>query len=205
MLKNGGECLIEFKSLLNNCWQYQLNPEEWRKMMIVKLPKKESLSNCNNWRGITLLSIPGRVLSVILLNHLKDSIDLKLREQQAGFRSNRSCSEQILMLRNIIEQCIEFQQPILLNFVDFKKVFDSIHRASLWKIAALYGIPQKYIKIINNMYLNSTCCIKVENGNSKLFNIETGTRQGCILSLFLFLLVIDFILKNAIDNTEHGI
>ena len=48
MLKNGGECLIEFKSLLNNCWQYQLAPEEWRKMMIVKLPKKESLSNCNN-------------------------------------------------------------------------------------------------------------------------------------------------------------
>ena len=109
------------------------------------------------------------------------------------------------MLRNIIEQCIEFQQPILLNFVDFKKAFDSIHRESLWKIAALYGIPQKYIKIIKNMYLNSSCCIKTENGNSELFNIETGARQGCILSIFPFLLVIDFILKNAIDNTQNGI
>ena len=55
------------------------------------------------------------------------------------------------------------------------------------------------------MYLNSSCCIKTENGNSEFFNIETGARQGCILSPFLFLLVIDFILKNAIDNTEHGI
>ena len=111
--------------------------------MIVKLPKKGSLSNCNNWRGITLLSIPGKVLSIILLNCLKDSIDLKPRELQAGFRSNQSCSEQIFTLRNIIEQCTEFQQPILLNFVDFKKAFDSIHRESLWKIAALYGIPEK--------------------------------------------------------------
>ena len=108
------------------------------------------------------------------------------------------------MLRNIIEQCIEFQQPILLNFADFKKAFDSIHRESQWKIAALYGIPQKYIKIIKNMYLKSSCCIKTENGNSELFNIETGARQGCILSIFPFPLVIDFILKNAIDNTQNG-
>ena len=56
--------------------------------MIVELPKKGNLSNCNNWRGITLLSIPGKVLSIILLNRLKDSIDLKRREQQADFRSN---------------------------------------------------------------------------------------------------------------------
>ena len=109
------------------------------------------------------------------------------------------------MLRNIIEPCIEFQQPILLNFGDFKKAFDSMHCESLWKIAALYGIPQKYIKIIKNMHLDSSCCIKTENGNSEFFNIETGARQGCILSIFLFLFVIDFILKNAIDNTQNGI
>ena len=79
MLKNGGECLIEsLTSLLNNCWQHQLVPEEWKKGMIVKHPKKGSLSNCNNWRGITLLSIPGKVLSIILLNRLKDSMNLKL-------------------------------------------------------------------------------------------------------------------------------
>ena len=139
MLKNGGECLIEsLTSLLNNCWLQQLVPEEWKKGMIVKIPKKASLSNCNNWRGITLLSIPGKVLSIILLNSLKDSIELKLKEQQTGFRSNRFCSEQIFTLRKIIEQCIEFQQPILLNFLNFKKAFDSIHRESLWKIAVLY-------------------------------------------------------------------
>ena len=55
------------------------------------------------------------------------------------------------------------------------------------------------------MYLNISSCIKTENGNSKFLNLETGARQGCILSPFLFLLVIDFILKNAIDDTEHGI
>ena len=42
MLKNGGECSMEsLTSLLNNCWQHQIVPEEWRKGMIVKPPKKE--------------------------------------------------------------------------------------------------------------------------------------------------------------------
>jgi len=173
--------------------------------MIVTLPKKGSLSNCNNWRGITLLSVPGKVLSVLLLNRLKDSVDLKLREHQAGFRSNRSCFEQIFTLRSIIEQCIEFQQPMFLNFVDFRKAFDSIHRESMWKIAAIYGIPQKYIKTIQNIYLNSSSCVRTENGNSEYFNIVTGARQGCILSPFLFLLVIYFIMTKTIDDTRHGI
>ena len=95
--------------------------------MIVKLPKKGDLSNCNSWREITLLSVPGTVLCAILLNRLKDDIDERLREEQAGFRSGRSCSEQILTLRNIIEQSCEFNQRVFINFVDFKKAFDSMH------------------------------------------------------------------------------
>ena len=136
--------------------------------MIVKHPKKGSLSNCNNWRGITLLSIPGKVLSIILINCLKGSIDVKLRGQQAGFRSKRSCSEQIFTLINIIEQCIKFQQPILLNVFDFKKAFDIIHRESLWKIAALYGIPQKYIKIIKNLYFTPSRRRSISYGNQSI-------------------------------------
>ena len=121
--------------------------------------KKGDLSNCNKWRGITLLSVPGKVLCATLLNRVKDDLDKRLREEQAGFRSGRSCSEQILTLRNIIEQSCEFNQKVFINFVDFKKVFDSIHRESVWKIAKIYGIPEKYINIFKNLYLNSSCCI----------------------------------------------
>jgi len=75
-----------------------------------------------------------------------------LREEQAGFRSNRSCNEQIFTLRNITEQRSEFQTPLLVNFTDFKKAFDSVHRESLWEVAKLYGIPEKYIRIFKALY-----------------------------------------------------
>jgi len=46
-----------------------------------------------------------------------------------------------------MEQSLEFQTPLLVNFTDFKKTFDSVHRESLWEVAKLCGIPEKYIRI----------------------------------------------------------
>ena len=156
--------------------------------MTVKLPKKGNLTDCKNWRGITLLSVLGKVFCIVLFRRLIGAVENILREEQAGFRRGRSCSEQIFTLRNIIEQCIEFQPPVFINFIDYQKAFDSVHRESLWHIARSYDIPQQYINIFKKLYLNSSCCVRTDNGTTNFFNIETGVRQGCILSPFLFLL-----------------
>ena len=74
---------------------------------------------------------PRKIFCIILLNRIKDAANKALREEQGGFRNGRSCNEQIFTIRNIVEQSIEFQQPVLINFIDFKKAFDSIHRESL--------------------------------------------------------------------------
>lgn len=62
----------------------------------------------------------------------------RLREEQTGFRSGRSCADQIATLRIIIEQSIEFQTSLHLNFVDFEKVFDSIDHLVLWTLLRHY-------------------------------------------------------------------
>ncbi|KAK3760073.1 hypothetical protein RRG08_064743 [Elysia crispata] len=120
--------------LLTTAWNKKEIPEDWKEGVIIKIPKKGTLSDCNNWRGITLLSIPSKVLAKIVINHISSAVDGKLREEQAGFRQGRGCIDQIFTLRNIIEQCIEWQRELYINFVDFEKAFDSIHRNSLWKI-----------------------------------------------------------------------
>ena len=203
MLKHGGEDLVtKLTELLNSCWEKQDVPRDWQQGMIVKLPKKGNISDCNNWRGITLLSVPGKVLSRILLKRLRAAVDARLREEQAGFRAGRSCTEQIFTLRNILEQCVEYQKSLAVNFVDFKKAFDSVHRHSLWQVAELYGIPGTFINIFKSIYQNSSCCVKTDTGTTEFFNIETGVRQGCILSPFLFLLIVDFVMNKATAEAE---
>ena len=90
--------------------------------------KKGNLRDCSSYRGIMLLSTPGKVLNTVLLERMKEVVDPKLREQQAGFRWNRSCADQIASLRIIVEQSLEWNSPLYINFIDYDKAFDSVDR-----------------------------------------------------------------------------
>jgi hypothetical protein len=90
---------------INRIWNEEQIPDDWRKGL--KLPKKEDLSLCNNWRGITLLSIPSKILCSVILQRIKMEVDKTLRDEQAGFRQDHSCVDQIATLRIIVEQTIE--------------------------------------------------------------------------------------------------
>ena len=65
---------------------------------------------------------------------MKDAIDPQLREQQAGFRKNRSCTDQIRTLRLVLEQSLEWNSLLYINFMDYEKAFDSVDRQALWKL-----------------------------------------------------------------------
>ena len=62
-------------------------------------------------------------------------------KEQAGFRKDKSCTDHIVTLRIIVEQCIEWQNSLYMNIVDFDKAFDSIDRTVLWKLMRHYGLP----------------------------------------------------------------
>ena len=134
---------------------------------------------------------------------MKSEIDRQLREEQAGFRNVRSYNEQIFTLWNILEQSKEFQRSLAINFIDFKKAFDSVHRESIWKILRLHGIPHKIINIFSSMYTSSRCCAQTKDGYSDMFDIITGVRHGSILSPFLLLIVMDFIMRKSISNPQY--
>ena len=72
-------------------------------------------------------------------------------KEQAGFRSKRSKTKRIFILRNILERANEWRTCLYVHFVDFEKAFDSVHRESLWKIMISYGIPHKMVREITNI------------------------------------------------------
>ena len=172
---------------------------------MIKIPKKGDLTNCDNYRGIMLLSVPGKVLNRILLERMKASVDPQLRDQQAGFRSNRSCTDQIATLRIIVEQSLEWNSPLYINFIDYEKAFDSVDRETLWKLLRHYGIPEKIISLIQKTYQGMSCKVLHAGQMSDSFDVHTGVRQGCLLSPFMFLLVIDWIMKTTTAGRKNGI
>ena len=191
--------------LFEKIWRDEKVPSDWKDGHLIKLPKKGDLSSCGNYRGITLLSIPGKVFNRILLERMKASIDETLRENQAGFRKGRSCIDQIATLRIIIEQSEEWNSPLLINFIDYKKAFDSVDRGTLWKLMRHYGIPEKLVNLVQASYEGTVSRVVHDGQLSDGFEVTTGVRQGCLLSPFLFNLAIDWIMKESSKGRQNGI
>jgi hypothetical protein len=191
--------------LFEKVWTEEQFPKDWKEGHLVKLPKKGDLSNCNNYRGITLLSNPGKVFNRVMLERMKEAVDKHLRDQQAGFRKNRSCTDQIATLRIIIEQSLEWNSSLWVNFIDYEKAFDSVDRPTLWKILRHYGIPQKIVTLIEKMYDGTSCKVLNDGQLTEGFEIRTGVRQGCLLSPFLFIIAVDWLLKETTSGRKNGI
>ena len=151
----------------------------------------------NNFRGISLMSIAAKVFNRVILNRIYDEISKILRPFRAGFRKKKSCTEQIHIIRRIIEQYHQKNKPIVMTFIDFKKAFDSIDREIMWKILRHYGIPEKIVTLIKCLYNGSTSSVRVNGILSKEFAVSTGVLQGDTLAPFLFVIVLDFVMRHT--------
>ena len=103
-------------------------PKVWKKGLAVTVFKEGDLRECNNWRGVTLLPVMSKIFCRMLLERIKKGVKKKRRKKQATFRPDGSITEQIFILRNILEQAYEWRAGLYAHFVDFEKAFDSAHR-----------------------------------------------------------------------------
>ena len=88
----------------------------------------------------------------MLLNSLKHQAESIIAEEQAGFRSGRSTTEQIFNLRILCEGYLHYQQDLYHVFIDFKKAFDGAWHKALWSTMRLYSINANLIQVIENLY-----------------------------------------------------
>lgn len=192
-------------SQIKEAWTSCRFPSEWKEGVIITLPKKGDLSECRNWRGITLLNTIQKIVALVILDRISPTIESALRNEQSGFRPNRSCVDHINTLRIIVEQSAEFNSPIFLTFVDFERAFDTINRDAIWSALHNIGIPDQIISLIKEIYRDAPCKARFKGQDSRPFYINTGVRQGCTLSPVLFLTVLDTVLQQTNTEAPAGI
>ena len=108
---------------------------------------------------ISLIIHPSKVMLKVLLNRLKPQAEEIIAEEQAGFRTGRSTTEQIFNLRIICEKYLQYQQDLYHVFIDFKKAFDRVWHAALWTIMRQYKIGNNLIHVIQRLYERATSAI----------------------------------------------
>ena len=165
----------------------------------------EQNRDCNNHRGVTLLSVPGKVFARVLLNRIRQQLLDHQRPEQSGFTPKRSTVDRILALRVLTERLREFDRNLLAAYIDFKKAFDSVSRDALWRLLELRGIPTQLVHLISALYSGTESVVKYGGTTSDSFPVSTGVRQGCVLAPSLFSICMDWIMDRVVDRTDCGV
>ena len=92
--------------LVHTAWRDKRVPKDWVDAVLVPIPKKGDLSNCDNWRGISLLDVVGKV-GGILQDRLQQLAEEELPESQCRFCKGRECTDMIFVVCQLVEKTWE--------------------------------------------------------------------------------------------------
>ena len=154
-------------------------PSDFRDANIVTFFKKGDRENCNNYRGISLLSIASKIFARILLDRLLILAEDVLPESQCGFRPSRGTIDMIFCARQLQEKSLEQQQPIMFIFWDLKKAFDKVPRPAMWAVLARYGCPPDFVNLVRTLHDGMVGRVCYQNSLSSPFPINGGLKRVC--------------------------
>lgn len=202
LIKNGGSAMIEeYTKLFNIILQHGKIPEEWKNSITVPIFKKGEKTDPANYRGITLLSTSLKLLTKIIAD--KISSIMPIREEQQGFRRNRSTTDALFILRQLVEKSLEYNTPAYLCFIDLTKAFDKVQLKDVNTILENSNTPKEYVELIKDLNMNTTTQIRTNFTLTQNLRTKAGIRQGDSLSPLLFNTIMDELIK-AVKSTGLG-
>eukprot|EP00833_Pecoramyces_ruminatium_P003122 jgi/Orpsp1_1/1177154/evm.model.c7180000060391.1 len=184
--------------LFNRIWDGDF-PKSWNNASIVSIPKKGDLTDCNNYRGISLINNGIKIISKIAASRISDYAIKHnfIRPEQFGFRTKEECISLFISIREICQRRQFLKKKTFLAFLDLKKAYDSVPIYNILSKLDCLGIRGKCYKFIENLYLTSKANVRLNMKFSDSFSIQRGVRQGCPLSPILFNLFINDVFKKC--------
>jgi hypothetical protein len=189
MLKALDEAGLELiHEMLNKAWVEKVIPEEWSTAIIAPLYKnKGEKTKCQNYRGISLLSVVGKLYAIILERKLRAILGNKISKRQFGFQPRKGTRDCIFVLRQLIEKAILHKKELHLVFIDLEKAYDLVDRDKVWAALTRMGVGNDLLDALKSFYRVNKVAVRLNNQLSDHFYVRRGLRQGCPLSPLLFI------------------
>ena len=183
------------KMIADQIWVEERVPSDSTKQITIPIFKNGSRSNCNNFRGITLLCSVYKVFARALLNRMKPFVEEQLSEYQCGFQAKRGCCDQLFSTKMVMQRAREFNVPVFICFIDLCKAYDSVNKSALWTvIRQAYRFSEKFVRIIEALHNETYGVVRFEGQLSAEYKVESGVKQGDVLAPTFFNVFSDVII-----------
>ena len=181
-----GSCAVHKRlhNFILDCWSATCLPQQWKDANIILVHKQVGdRAECGNSRGISLLSVAGKVLGKIMLTRLLEHVvDLILPESQCGFRRGRSTIDMIYVAgickKNVVNNIKTYTWPSLIwqkHLIQSTETFFGTFCVNVVVLPLIIAMLQLF---------NTGMCAQVVMAGSQLssFSVDVGVRQGCVLA-----------------------
>jgi len=205
ILKFGGEKMEDtIWRLCQVMFACEQIPQDWSRGIIFPLHKEGDERLPTNYRGITLLSVVGKLYTAILTKRVSEWCEEqeKISDEQAGFRPNRSITDQIFLLKEIIQMRRETGKDTYCCFLDIKKAYDTTFRDGVWKRLLEIGVNGKLWRVLRNLYESVESCVRLGSILTDYFRVALGLRQGDSLSPILYAIFLDGLIQMTREVPE---
>ena len=167
---------------------------------IVPIPmgNRKSMNVSENYRGIALGSVIGKVFDRIILSKHWDT--LKSSDMQFGFKPKHSTTQCTFVVEEVIQYYQNRESDMYVCMLDASKAFDRVHYVKMFSLLLKKGVCPLVARVLSTLYTNQSVNIKWGNTKSSSFEVSNGVKQGGILSPIMFAVYMDEMfmrLKNA--------
>ena len=162
--------------------------------------KKSDRTKLKNWRPITLLTTDDKILTKALANRLKSVLHLIINPDQTACIPNRTINDNVSLIRDAIHYTNESNTPLALISIDQLKAFDRVSHSFLFQTLDRFGFGPVFNQWVKTLYNSVTSSVKVNGWLTAFINLDRGLRQGCALSMPLYILTAEVLATHSRAN-----
>ena len=176
-------------------------PVQWKLAKISPVHKANRRDFVDNYRSISLLSIPGKCQECIVYSAIYSHVSAYLSDWQHGFVKGRSTATQLILTHHMWAKALEKGHQVYVVFLDFPKPFDRVpHQALLHKLCN-FGISGELLNWCQDYPSNRRQKVVTDGYSSSLTEITSGVLQDSILRPLFFVLFINVLPDVVCSNS----
>ena len=188
---------------MNKILKHMEIPEQWNEGNLKRLFKGRGIKGkCSNERGITLASNVGKLFERLINNRISPEVNMS--DAQAGGIKGRATVDHILILKELVHIAKSNRKGTILTYLDVTKAYDKAWLDAILYVLHKQGVTSKLWKLVKDLNTNLKTTIQTKHGPTRQINIKDSIRQGGVLSVTLYALMMDEINKDLMD-TNLGI
>lgn len=171
---------------------------------LIPKPNKDPLI-INNWRPISLLNNDYKILALAFATQFKKVLNSVIDENQSGFMKDRHIFNNIRLVLDLIDYAHLINDDSFILFLDFFKAFDTVEHPFIFYCLQRFGFGSYFCNVMKTLYAGANSSVQLSNGTTQRFCLERGVRQGCPVSVYLFLIVAQMFCHHIKNSKLDGI